>query len=169
MTEQLVIDILKIIIPSLFSFAFGIIVTILFLRNPKVRHLSFVSKLFTLQAEKFREIIKNDYNITKLEIVDEDGKKVSRPYPMTNGLHKFRCLATYTDGSQGFFSPYWLCFEKGGNSGTDVLGDWKQGEIVLSHSSNHARYTELSCWIFPPSRTQSNSHICRDSTGFKYE
>ena len=168
-TEEFLLEILKIVTVPLLSFILGVIVTLLSLRDPRIRKMEIFSKLFHFKSEKFRDLLKNDFNVTKLEIVDADGKKISKPYYITDGSHEFRAKATYTDGSTGYFKAYWLCWEKGNPRGTDVLGTLKRDVARISHSPRHIRYTELSCWVFAPSKVQSNSHIPHDSTGFRYE
>ena len=66
------IEIIKITIPSLLI----IILAIILYRFTNTKKIRFISKLFTIEAEKFREIIKNDFNIIKLKIVDSQGKAI---------------------------------------------------------------------------------------------
>lgn len=166
---QLILKILEIIVEPLFFVILGMALMVFFLKDRSVRKIELISKFFHFRSEKFRDLIKNDYNVTKLEITDDLGKPISKPYILKHGIHKFRCVATYTDGSKEAFSPYWLCWERGNPRGTDVLGRFKEEVVQISYSERHAKYTELSCWVFAPKKEESNSHIPFDSTGFKYE
>jgi len=161
------IEVLKIIIPPFLYVAFGFLVATWLYRNKSTRKLKIITKLFSIESEKFREIIKNDYNITKLELVDSTGKK-KNPYPLKEGENKFYCVATYTDGTKAKYNPYWLCWEKGVRDGWNVFGRRKRERVTVHRNPKHVRYTELSCWIFPPKKEESNAHIPFDSIGFKY-
>lgn len=150
------------------TFVFGFIVAIILYRNPKTRKIKVVSKFFSIESEKFREILKNDFNITKLEIVDSGGKKVKKPYKLKTGTNIFGCVATYTDGTKVEYAPYWLCWQSSAQDPMGVLGTNKKKEVTITCGRNHEKYTELSCWVFPPEKSKSNTHIPMDSLSFIY-
>lgn len=123
--------------------------------------------------EPIRPLIKNDYAIVKLYLADNLGLPIEKPYRLKNGSNVFKCKAIYNDGSEDYFSPYWTCpilMRSGGLDVTGVLGDQKREEVIINASSNHQRYTELGCWVFPPKDTSQtgNSEIPHDITGFDY-
>jgi hypothetical protein len=159
---------LEIILPSLISCVFGFAMAIFLYRNRNTRHLKIVTKLFSIESEKYRELIKSHQSITKLELVDEKGKHIN-PYPLKDGQTVFRCVATYLDGSKGDYSPFWLCWSKDGGRGTYVFGNQRKAEVSVNCAPRHEKYTELSCWVYMPSSVDDNSHIPHDSIGFKYE
>lgn len=127
---------------------------------------------------------KNDFAITKLVITDEFGTPIEKPYKLKEGANTFKCLAIYNDGSSVPFSPYWTCpiilnrrqvIDGRLQHSIDidvwgVLGQTKREEATINASQNHARYTELACWVFPPKKETptGNAEIPHDSTGFDY-
>jgi hypothetical protein len=115
-------------------------------------------------------LTKSPYLITKLAIVAEDGEPIQKPFPLQEGENKFRCLATYVDGSSSFYDSYWTCpiiYKRGGHDLWGVLGRQRMREVTIRASARHERYTELACWVFEP-RDDRPNEIPRDSTGFDY-
>lgn len=125
-------------------------------------------------------LVKTAYMIVRLEIVDGQGVEFSRPYVLNEGANRFKCRATYVDGSRTFYDPYWTCpvFYRGKewlNLPTkvglwDVLGRRRSFEVVIHASAKQECYTELACWVFPPDSGSSmdDRENPRDSTGFDY-
>jgi len=162
--QQLIIEMSKILIP----FILGMILMFILYRLPNTRRIKFISKLFSIEAEKFRDIIKNDFNITKLEIIDSNGKTIKKPFPLKEGNNSFKCVATYTDGTKESYAPYWLCWGMRSQDSTGIFGSSKRESVDINCHKNHERYTELSCWVFTPDKVKPNVHIPHDSTGFVY-
>ncbi len=121
-------------------------------------------------------LAKNDFNIVKLEIVDNNGRPISKPFRLKNGQNVFRCIATYADGSTEPYSPYWTCpiiLNRGREVDIDVWGTFdqmKHAEAPITAGGNHMKYTSLSCWVFPPIKETptGNSEIPHDGVEFDY-
>lgn len=152
-----------------------VLLWILAYRHRGTKELSLKTRLGTLTAKKYRELIKNDYSVTKLQIVGVDGKPIKKPFKLRRGHSNFRCLATYSDGSVSEYSPYWLLWiiypryvEDPDPYGT--LGPDQQEEVSIYAAPNHVKYSELSCWVLPPNKeSQSgNKVIPHDSTDLDY-
>lgn len=120
-------------------------------------------------------LAKNDFNITKLIIADSNSSPITKPYLLKNGENIFKCIAVYTDGTSEEYSPYWTCpiILNSRPPKLDVwgvLGNSKKKEVTIHAAPNHQRYTELTCWIFPPKKQTptGNAKIPHDNTGFDY-
>lgn len=123
--------------------------------------------------EEIKPLIKNDYMVVRLEITDEKGLPIEKPFKLKDGENIFKCKATYNDGTQDFYSPYWTCpvfYRSGEYDVWSVFGQQRTSMVVLHASKNHERYSELACWVFPPQRVSptGNAEIPKDGTGFDY-
>lgn len=123
--------------------------------------------------EEIKALLKNDYMIVKLEITDLDGIPIQKPYMLKDGENIFKCKATYSDGSQDFYAPYWTCpifYQNGGYDVWAVFGQQRLSSITVHASTNHEKYTEIACWVFPPKQVTptGNAEIPSDGTGFDY-
>jgi hypothetical protein len=91
-------------------------------------------------------------------------------FPGIAGENKFRCLATYVDGSTSFYAAYWTCpvmYRQGGFDLWGVLGKSRIQEVTIRASARHERYTELACWVFEPRNDRPNE-FPQASIGFDY-
>lgn len=159
----MLIELLKITLPILLILVFCVYLY----SKSGTKKIKLKTKNLFVEAEKFREIIKNDYNITKLNLVDDRGIKLN-PYPLKEGKNIFKCIATYTDGSIAEYTPYWLCWPKNRCDSWGVFGKQRKKQVSVNCFPNHERYTELSCWVFPPKKEEPNKHVPHDSIGFVY-
>jgi hypothetical protein len=113
----------------------------------------------------------NDFNISKLTIVDKYGNPASQKYKLKDGANVFKCIATFSDGSKAEFNPYWTCpillrnVVAGNIDAWGVLGRDRKASVTINASSNHERYTELACWVSPP---ENNLNLPSASIGFDY-
>lgn len=162
MHDKLLIEVLK-ILPILLI----IVVVVWTYRKPVTKRVKLKINSLSLDFEKFRELIKIDYNITKLSLVDSQGRKLN-PYPLREGENIFKCMVTYTDGTTVEYAPYWLCWPEGSSDCWGVFGNQRRKQVTVNCYQNHERYTELSCWVFPPKKEESNEHVPHDSIGFVY-
>jgi hypothetical protein len=120
-------------------------------------------------------LTKTPYMVVKLTMVDDQGNEFPRPYVLNEGANTFQCLATYVDGSQSLYSPYWTCpiFYESRPPKTDlwaVLGRQRMPKATIHASANHERYWELACWGFPPDTARPRSGIenPHDGTSLDY-
>lgn len=164
-TEEFLIKFLETVAEPAFLFLLALFCLIIFAINKSIKQFKFGR----LHLERFRDLQKNDYMVTKLEITNIKGKKIKKPYKMTHGTHEFRCAATYSDGTKDKnYNAYWLCWPKGSNiDGSEVFGISKKSAVTLTSAINHEQYTELSCWVFPPQK-KMNYPNPYDSTGLVY-
>lgn len=112
----------------------------------------------------------NDFNVTKLTIMDKYGNPADKKYKLKTGENIFRCIATFTDGTTAEFSPYWTCpiIPRNSYAGVDawgVLGKDKKSSVTINASPTHEKYTELACWVSPP---ENNLNLPSASIGFDY-
>lgn len=117
-----------------------------------------------------RPLQKNNYLITRLTIVDADGKPIPKPFPLAEGGNILRCIAEYVDGSTEFYEPYWTCplrLKGGGVLLWDVYGHGRRASITVHASVRQERYSEVACWVFPPDEDRRRERVV-DSTSFDY-
>lgn len=135
--------------------------------------------------DPIKPLQKNDFMIMKLIITDEAGIPIDKPFKLKNGPNIFRCKALYADGAEEFFSPYWTCpitYKRNRFEGDQfrrsvevdvwsIFGQRKRESVTVNAAPKHEKYTELSCWVFPPKNETptGNAEIPRDSTGFNYD
>ncbi len=152
------------------SFVVGFALAVFIYRHPQTKKFKFVTKLWHIESEKYRNLTRNHYNISDLQIVDSNNKPVRHPYTLNDGKNVFKCIASYTDGTTESYSPYWLCWAKGSDDPWCVLGKSRKDEVSITRGERHERYSELSCWVFPPKRQSEtgNVEIPHVSIGFKY-
>lgn len=118
-------------------------------------------------------LAKTNYMVTRLQIVDPDGKPVEKSFTVKQGANIFRCLATYIDGSTAFYEPYWTCpmsLRTGGFDVWGVLGTARRSTVTIHASVQQERYSELACWVFAPGvdSATAGKDAPRDSIGFDY-
>jgi len=116
---------------------------------------------------------KNDYMIINLILTDENGFPIQKPFKLKEGQNIFKCKALYSDGTEEYFSPFWTCpiiYKNGDCDVWGVFGNQKRETVSITVTPNHAKYTELVCWVFPPKKETltGNSEIPSDHTGFDY-
>jgi hypothetical protein len=119
---------------------------------------------------------KNDYAIVKLVIMDELETPLDGRHKLKDGKNIFKCLAIYNDGSSSLFDPFWTCPIMPNNTRAaeldiwGVLGQDKQPVVVINATPNHQKYTELTCWVFPPKKDiqTRNAEIPHASISFDY-
>lgn len=116
-----------------------------------------------------RPLRKSHYLIVHLDIVDEHGNLIEKPYVLREGANVFKCIATYVDGSTSHYEPYWTCpimYRTGDIDLWRVLGKRRMASVAIHASVQQERYTELACWVFAPGG--GISEIILDSTSFDY-
>lgn len=118
-------------------------------------------------------LAKTNYMITRLQIVDPDGRPVETSFTLKRGANNFRCLATFVDGSTAFYEPFWTCplsLQTGGFDVWGVLGTARRSTVAIHASVQQERYTELACWVFAPgvNSATAGNEAPRDSIGFDY-
>lgn len=163
-------EFIRFVIIPIFTFIIGFLLAVFIYNHPQTKTLRFITKFWRIESEKFRNLTRNHYNIAELQIIDSKNKPVSNPYALKDGKNIFKCMATYTDGTREEYSPYWLCWTKGNDDPWCVLGKSRREEVGINRSERQERYSELSCWVFPPKRESEtgNVEIPHASIGFRY-
>ncbi len=122
-----------------------------------------------LRIIREKKLIRTDFSITKLELLDNKGNYIS-PYKLDIGENKFHCRATYADGFiNENFAVYWTCFRK--DSTIDpfsVFGEQKRTSVVINCNDNHEQYSELACWLFKPNSKEQVPGNKYSSITFNY-
>ncbi|WP_199040036.1 hypothetical protein [Glycomyces salinus] len=108
--------------------------------------------------------------ITRLTIVDANGEAVSNPFKLQVGEVLFKCRATYVDGSEAYYDPYWNCQIAVGSGEPQpwaVFGRRRRSEVTVRASQQQEQYSELACWVFAPDDNRAGE-IVSDGIAFDY-